>query len=118
MLDIMPDPRLIAHEWQKHGTCTGLTADQYFGVVRKAYYSIKIPSALLNPSRTTQRSASEIKQLFSIADPSLTADGIAISCHNRYLAGVEFCFSKSLQPIACQAVRDCNQPAIRIPAGQ
>ena len=116
MLDIMPDPRLIAHEWQKHGTCTGLTANQYFGVVRSAYASIKIPRSLINPARTTQRGATEIKQLFASANPGISADGMAIRCHNRYLAGVEFCLGKSLRPVSCQGVRDCDQPSIRIPA--
>lgn len=118
MLDIMPDMRLISHEWATHGTCTGLTAKQYFRVVRKAYQSIKIPPALISPSRTSRQSADEIKQLFIDANPGMASDGIAISCHNRYLAGVEFCLSKTLQPIACQAVRDCNARSIIIPAGR
>lgn len=118
MLDIMPDPRLISHEWATHGTCTGLTAKQYFRVVRKAYQSIKIPTALVNPVRTSRQSADEIKQLFTDANPGMTSDSIAISCHNRYLAGIEFCLSKTLHPIACQAVRDCNARSIIIPAGR
>jgi ribonuclease T2 len=118
MLDIMPDLRLIAHEWATHGTCTGLTANQYFGVVRQAYQSIKLPSALVNPSRPSRQSAAEIKQLFADANPGMSMDGIAISCHNRYLAGVEFCLNKTLRPIACQAVRDCNASSITIPSGR
>lgn len=118
MLDIMPDLRLIAHEWTTHGTCTGLTANQYFRTVRQAYRSIRIPPALANPSRSSRQGAAEIKQLFVAANPGLSADSIAISCHNRYLAGVEFCLNKNLQPIACQAVRDCNASSITIPAGR
>jgi len=118
MLDIMPDPRLIAHEWATHGTCSGLTPNQYFGLVRKAYDSIKIPTALTRPTRTTTQSASGIKQMFTDANLGLTADDIAISCHNRYLSAVEFCLSRSLQPIACQAVRDCNARSIKIPAAR
>ena len=117
MLDIMPDPRLIAHEWATHGTCTGLTAAQYFHLVRRAYTSIKIPSALANPSHPTRKSAAEIKQLFTNSNLGMTPEGIAISCHNRYLAGVEFCLGKTLQPITCQAIRDCNQTSITIPSG-
>jgi ribonuclease T2 len=118
MLDIMPDPRLIQHEWTTHGTCSGLSADQYFGVIRKAWNSIKIPSELASPTRTTTRSADEIKQMFTDANPAMTSDDIAVSCHNRYLSAVEFCLAKNLRPTACQAVRDCNANSIRIPAGR
>jgi ribonuclease T2 len=118
MLDIMPDPRLIQHEWTTHGTCSGLTADQYFGVIRKAWNSIKIPPSLASPSRTTTRSADQIKQMFTDANPGMSSDDIAVSCHNRYLSAVEFCLAKNLQPTACKAVRDCTANSIRIPAGQ
>ena len=118
MLDIMPDPRLIVHEWARHGTCSGLTANQYFALIRKAYDSIKIPASLVSPSRTSTQSATGIKQLFTEANPAISADDMAISCHNRYLSAVEFCLSKDIQSIACKAARDCNARAIRIPSSQ
>lgn len=118
MLDIMPDPRLIQHEWTTHGTCSGLTADQYFGVVRNAYNSIRIPSSLVSPSRTSTRSADQIKQMFADANPGMSSADIAISCHNRYLSAVEFCLGKNLQPTACRAVRDCTAGSIRIPVAR
>ena len=43
MLDLMPAPGLIYNEWDKHGTCSGLSARAYFETIRKArslYYSI------------------------------------------------------------------------------
>ena len=118
VLDIMPDPRLIQHEWTTHGACSGLTAKQYFGVIRKAFDSIQIPPPLVSPSRTTTRSAGAIKQMFTDANPGISSDDIAVSCHNRYLSAVEFCLGKDLQPTACQAVRDCTSNSIRIPAAQ
>jgi ribonuclease T2 len=30
--DIYPDPGLLQHEWQTHGTCSGLSADAFFAV--------------------------------------------------------------------------------------
>src|SRR6201993_2303573 len=43
MLDLMPAPRLIYNEWDKHGTCSGLSANAYFETIRKARAAIKIP---------------------------------------------------------------------------
>jgi ribonuclease T2 len=116
MLDIMPDPRLVAHEWATHGTCTGLSAADYFHTIRNAYQRIHIPAALRSPAQNRRASADAIKQMFVDVNPGLSPEDIAISCHNRYLAGVSFCMSKSLKPIACQAVRDCNASSITIPA--
>jgi ribonuclease T2 len=30
MLDLMPAPQLVYHEWDEHGTCSGLSAAAYF----------------------------------------------------------------------------------------
>ncbi|HET9087355.1 MAG TPA: ribonuclease T2 [Acidobacteriaceae bacterium] len=115
MLDIMPDPHLVAHEWATHGTCSGLTARQYFALVRQAFQSIRIPAPLTGPTQSKTMSATALKQSFTEVNSGMAADDIAISCHNRYLSAVEFCLSKDLHPIACQAVRDCTARSIRIP---
>src|SRR6202042_140215 len=44
MLDLMPAPRLIYNEWDRHGTCSGLAARAYFDTIRKAREAVKIPS--------------------------------------------------------------------------
>src|SRR3954451_18524944 len=48
MLDLMPGPRLIYREWDRHGTCSGLSARAYFDAVRKARASVKIPAEYLD----------------------------------------------------------------------
>src|SRR5690606_11393707 len=40
MLDLMPAPGLIYSQWDKHGTCAGLTARNYFETIRKARASV------------------------------------------------------------------------------
>ena len=42
--DIMPTASLVEHEWQTHGTCSGLGADNYFAAIHKAYAGVKIPA--------------------------------------------------------------------------
>src|SRR5271167_873888 len=42
--DIMPTASLVEHEWQTHGTCSGLAADNYFAAIHKAYAGVRIPA--------------------------------------------------------------------------
>src|SRR5258707_11790452 len=49
MLKYFPTASLIQHEWQTHGTCSGLSAADYFAAVRTARDGLKIPSQFQAP---------------------------------------------------------------------
>lgn len=113
MLDIMPDPHLVAHEWEKHGTCSGLSPEQYFATVRRAWESVKQP-AMFSRGGETRASANEIQQAFPQANPGMSPEDVAVECDNRYFAGVSVCLDKTLKPTACRGVQSCTQDWIRI----
>src|SRR5689334_3679609 len=50
MLNYIPTESLIQHEWANHGTCSGLTAAEYFAQVRKARDSVAIPADFKGPT--------------------------------------------------------------------
>ncbi|MGH9513121.1 MAG: ribonuclease T2 family protein [Terriglobales bacterium] len=114
MLDIMPDQRLVEHEWSTHGTCSGSSAREYFKLLRRAYASIKIPSRLAAPSEGFSIEPDELKREFLEANPNLGRDAIAVSCGHNYLTGVHICLTKDLQPTACSDLRDCRANTIRV----
>jgi ribonuclease T2 len=119
ILDLMPDLHLIQHEWITHGTCTGLSADDYFALIRKIRASVKIPRAFAAPAQQFSVSPQELKQDFEQVNPGITDPGMAISCGGPYLVAVEICFTKDGKPTQCGAgIRDCNKPTIRVPKVQ
>ena len=98
MLDIMPSKKLIFHEYRKHGTCSGLAVDRYFGLARELYEKVKIPEKFvdLDDDRMTI-SPAELTRDFIAANPGLRPDMIAVQCGgpgNR-LREVRICFDKA-----------------------
>src|SRR5215217_3616878 len=40
MLDVMPAPRLIFHEWDRHGTCSGLRSEEHTSELQSRQYLV------------------------------------------------------------------------------
>ena len=116
--DIYPDPTLLQHEWQMHGTCSGLAPDQFFALARRAEQSIHIPAELSNLTRQTTLTPAQLTALLTRSNPAIPASSLAISCGNNYLTAVEVCLDKSLKPGSCSAVKTCKADQIRLPAPQ
>src|SRR5947208_16403762 len=77
MLDLMPAPRLIFHEWDKHGVCSGLPPRGYFETVRKARAGVKIPSEYLEPKAALTVTPDEVEDAFVKANPGMSRAGTA-----------------------------------------
>jgi ribonuclease T2 len=103
MLDLMPSPRLVFHEWDRHGTCSGLSAGAFFDNVRKARAVVKIPPQYMDLRAPLTVTPDEVEDAFVKANPGLTRDGIAVTCGGRRLDEVRICLSRDLQ------FRDCGE---------
>lgn len=110
MADIMGSGGLAWHQWKKHGRCSGLSAERYFGASRVAYESIQRPGVLRRLEEAVTLPASVIEDAFLQANQELEADGITITCRDRMVAEARICLTKDLEPRACGAgvVRDCT----------
>jgi ribonuclease T2 len=113
--DIYPDPGLLQHEWQTHGTCSGLSPDAFFSAARTAFHSVAIPPRLTQLTQQISLPPAQILQLFTASNPGLPASSLALSCGNNFLTAIEVCLDKQLRPIACTAVRSCRANTVRIP---
>jgi len=103
MLDLMPAPRLVYHEWDQHGTCSGLRAQEYFALVRKAREAVKIPDGYTAPNSTLTVTPDEVEDAFVRSNPGLSRTGIAVTCGSTRLSEVRVCMSKDLK------FRDCGE---------
>lgn len=101
MLDIMPSPRLVIHEYKKHGTCSGLSPDGYFSLARKLYGKIKIPARFQAPKDTQMVGVKELEDEFLKANPDLKPDMISVACRDRKLSELRICFGKDEKLTPC-----------------
>lgn len=104
MLDVMPAPRLIFNEWDKHGTCSGLSAAAYFETIRRARAAVKIPDEFIEPAGVLTVTPDEVETAFVKANPGLTRKGIAVTCDSRRLQEVRICLSRELRFRECPEI--------------
>jgi ribonuclease T2 len=117
MLDLMPSPRLIFHEWDKHGTCSGLNPNAYFENVRKVRAQVKIPDAYLDLKEQLMVTPDEVEEGFVKANPGLERDGIAVTCDSRRLGEVRICVGKDFRFRSCPEIdtRACRRDKVVMP---
>ncbi|HEY6259118.1 MAG TPA: ribonuclease T2 [Xanthobacteraceae bacterium] len=117
MLDLMPAPRLIFNEWDRHGTCSGLNARAFFETVRKARALVKIPDDFIAPAQEITATPAEIADAFVQANPGLTRASVAIACDAKRLTEVRICVGKDLKFHECADVEQhaCRRAQVVMP---
>lgn len=104
MLDIMPDPGLVVHEWKKHGTCSGLTQKGYFSSLRSAYERVVVPPEFRALEGYRMTSPGEVEKAFLAANPRLSPEMIAVTCDTRRLREVQICMDRQFGFRACPSL--------------
>ncbi|MBN9075439.1 MAG: hypothetical protein BGN87_17015 [Rhizobiales bacterium 65-79] len=115
MSDLMPGYGLIIHEWRTHGMCTGLSQDDYFAALRKAYGSVKVPSDF--PSDGGSVKPSDVEAAFIAANPGMPSDGISVDCDRKYLREVRICLTKDMRFRPCEELEraSCHASSVEMP---
>lgn len=111
-------PYLMRHEWQAHGTCSGLDAARYFHSADQAFASVRLPAAFEAPRRQRDLTAAQIVAQFRAANPALPEGALTVHCSRGELSEVRVCLTRNLQPRTCgRGVRNsCPNSAVEIPA--
>lgn len=110
MADIMGTSGLAWHQWKKHGTCSGLSAQGYFDLSRAAYTSIERPQILRKLDKSVRLPAHLIEEVFLKENPGLSPDGLTITCKQGYIQEARICLSRDLEPVPCgrDVIKDCT----------
>ena len=117
MLDLMPAPGLIFSEWDKHGTCSGMSARSYFETIRKARAVVKIPEQFIDLAEPKTVAPTDVKDAFVKANPGLSSDAVAVTCDRTRLSEVRICLNKDLQFRSCEEIdrRACRRDTVLMP---
>ena len=118
MLDLMPSPQLVYHEWDHHGTCSGLGVRAYFDAVRKARAMVKIPPNYLTLNEPAMVSPGDVAEAFIKANPGLSHAALAVACGGKRLSEVRICMTKDLSFRDCGEVakQACRRDKVTMPA--
>ncbi|MBO9402300.1 ribonuclease T2 [Shimia sp. R9_3] len=115
MADIMGTSGLAWYQWKKHGTCSGLSGEDYYATARKAYESVVRPPVFRKVKETITLPAAVVEAAFLKANPALEPDMVTITCRGDFIQEARICMNKSLEPVPCgrDVVRDCTQTSAR-----
>ena len=116
MADIMGTSGLAWYQWKKHGRCSGLSAEAYYDLSRRAYESITRPEVFRKLTKPVTLPSRVVEEAFLKANPALEPDMITITCRDGYIQEARICLSRSLDPVPCgqDTVRDCRLDNARL----
>ncbi len=102
---LYPSAKLAAHEWNKHGTCSGLDPAAYFTLSARLKNQLAIPLAYQRPLAPLRTSRAELIGSFKAANPGLAPDALLPYCggSGRFLREIHVCYDKSGRSRSCSA---------------
>ena len=107
MLKFSPSKSLIHHEWDKHGTCSGLKPLDYFRLAVKSFKKLQKPETIEQLDRPLLMTAKQIERAFYDVNPALPEGSLFVTCKRQKLHEVRLCLNKAGAP------RRCSQSALK-----
>ena len=117
MADISGTSGLAWHSWNKHGRCSGLSAEAYFDAARRAFDAVAKPPVLRKLDAPVRLPAQVIEQAFLEANPDLAPEMITITCKSGHIQEARICLTKDLTPRrgGADVLRQCSVPSLFTP---
>jgi ribonuclease T2 len=115
---LYPSEKLFEHEWEKHGTCSGLSPEDYLNLSKKLKDGLRLPSAYQRPAQPFRTTIDDLQSAFSQSNNGFSGDSFAPNCSGggRFLKELFVCYDKDGKPTACsrevlsRSEKSCGQP--------
>ena len=117
-LDIMGSAGLALHQWRKHGSCSGLSPQDYFDTARAAFAAFPVHRAIA-PTEAARLPLADLTDTLRTEWPQVPADGLVVICRGQQVHEVRICLTRDLAPRACNAdvlARACSRADVALPA--
>lgn len=120
---LYPSRKLYRHEWEKHGTCSGLGQTAYHQLAASLKARFQVPASYQAPAQPLRKTVAALKAELAAANPWLGRDALAVACSGggRFLKEVYVCTDKQGrqgQPCGADVLagerRSCRQPDVLI----
>lgn len=116
MGQFMGSSGLAWHQWQKHGRCSGLSAQDYFIASARAMGKVKLPAVFGEIAKSVKLPAMVVEEAFLESNPGFTREMVTVTCKDRAVQEVRICLTRDLEPRRCGAdvIRDCTLKDARL----
>lgn len=116
---LYPSRFLYRHEWEKHGTCSGLSQEAFHQLASDLRQKVNIPAAYQSPEEPLRKNSFQLKADLASANEWLAPDNITVACADggRFLREIYICINKQgTDAVPCsdemqkRERRSCGQP--------
>lgn len=119
MVDIMGSAGLALHQWRKHGTCSGLSAGDYFDQTRAAFASVTLPDQISREDGRPRIAPADLLADLRAANPAIGEDMAVLTCRDGMAQEIRVCLTHELTPRPCDSdvlSRGCRARNVALPA--
>ncbi|ANU06815.1 ribonuclease T2 family protein [Paraurantiacibacter namhicola] len=100
---MIPDARLQARQWEKHGSCRFSRPETYYKVTRILWNSLRWPD-FDRLSRKRGLTAGDIRETFAQANPYWEPEHVGLKLNSRgWLQEMRLCYGADFMPTRCEA---------------
>ena len=99
---MMPDTRLMARQWAKHGSCMARRPETYFRISRIMFGAVRFPD--MDRLSRQPLTAGAFRTAFAAANDGLNSEMIRLKINRRgWLQEERLCLAENFRPTRCPA---------------